>query len=274
MMRPVVRAIYSITILSAAILIASCALISCVGGKRAVTPAGEVRTEVTNAGFDRSSGVHYVLLENRAERRSLQIMIGQDEAREIMLQLHGIKSARPLTNELLRTVIERTGNKVDRVEVTEVHDEVYYAKIVLDHGRYTIDSRPSDAIALAMSVRAPIYVARALMQSVSASEVPALSTSANFGVTVQKLTPDLAEYFGVEPDSGVVVADLGAEAVKAGLERGDIVIEIGGHAIRSPGDFAQAAAPPSGAPVALTIRRDSATRIIKITPPITPGATH
>lgn len=273
-MQPVVRAVHSITILGAAILLASCALISCVGGEHAGTPSGEVRVEVANVGFDQRSGAHYVLLEDRVERRSLQIMIGQDEARAIMLQLHGIKSARPLTNELLRTVIERTGNKVDRVEITAVRDEIYYAKIVLDHGRYAFDSRPSDAIALAMSVHAPICVARALMRSVSASEVPAPITGANFGVTVQKLTPDLAEYFGVEADSGVLVADFGPEAGKAGLKRGDIVIEVGGHAIRSPGDFAHAALPGAGAPVALTIRRDGATRIITITPAITSGASR
>jgi S1-C subfamily serine protease len=102
-----------------------------------------------------------------------------------------------------------------------------------------LDGRPSDAIALALGVRAPIYVVSALMQpnSANASGVPAPVTASNFGVTVQELTPNLALYFGLEAGSGVVIADFGAAAAKAGLRRGDIVLEAGGQPVRTPADF-------------------------------------
>ena len=62
-------------------------------------------------------------------------------------------------------------------------------------------------------------------------------TATNFGVTVEQLTPDLATYFGVATTSGVVVADVDHAASVAGLQRGDILIEVGGHAIAKPDDF-------------------------------------
>jgi uncharacterized protein len=266
------RTARSITTFGVAIALASAALAACGNGKAVGLPSGDVRVEVTGVGLDQPTGTSYVQLDDRARQRSLQIAIGADEARTITLELHGIKTVRPLTNELLGKVIARTGNAVDRVEVTEVRDEIYYAKIILDDGRYTIDSRPSDAIALALGVQAPIYVAGVLMRSIcaSANEIPAPVSAANFGVTVQELTPDLALYFGVKAGSGVVIADLGARAGSAGLRRGDIVIEAGGHAVRTPGDFAHVAL-RAGAPIALTIRRGGATHTVTIAPAVAAG---
>jgi uncharacterized protein len=263
----------SILALAVAIALASSVLSACGKGKPVNLSGDAVRVEVTEVGYDQQGGTSYVQLDDSARQRSLQIAIGTDEARTITLELNGVKTVRPLTNELLGRIIARTGNAVDRVEVTEVRDEIYYAKIVLDHGRYTIDSRPSDAIALALDVGAPIYVAGTLMQSIktSANEVPALVTAANFGVTVQELTPDLALYFGVDTGSGVVIADLDAQAGSAGLRRGDIMSVVGGHNVHTPGDFAHVAI-AAGAPIALTIQRDGATHIVTMAPATTSGA--
>jgi bifunctional DNase/RNase len=248
-----------------ALALASAALTGCGNSKSVRLPSGDVLVEVTAVGFDQRASTSYVQLDDRTDQRSLQIAIGADEARTITLELHGIKTVRPLTNELLGKVIARTGNVVDRVEVTEVRDEIYYAKIIMDDGRYAIDSRPSDAIALALGVRAPIYVASTLMRSIGAiaNEGQAPVIAANFGIIVQELTPDLALYFGVKAVSGVVIADLGPQAALAGLRRGDLVIEAGGHIVRTPADFAHVAS-SGGAPVALTIRRDGTTNTITI----------
>jgi bifunctional DNase/RNase len=260
------------TTFGVAIALVSAALAGCSNGNPVSAPGGEVIVEVTAVRFDQRAETSYVQLDDRAGRRSLEIAIGADEARTITLELRGIKTVRPLTNELLGKVIARTGNAVDRIEITEVRDETYYAKIILDRGRYAIDSRPSDAIALALGVRAPIYVASSLMRSIdaSATEVPAPVTATNFGVTVQELTADLVQYFGVEAGSGVVIADLNTRAGNAGLQRGDIVIEAGGHLLRTPEDFAHVAS-PAGAPIELTIRHDGATRTVTIAPAITSG---
>ena len=107
-----------------------------------------------------------------ARRRALQILIGDEEARTIMLEMHGIKPDRPLTHDLLRDLIEQTGNRVDRVVITSVHNQIYYADIYLDRAGLRLDSRPSDAIALAMGMGAPIFVE----QRASFSPPPRCST--------------------------------------------------------------------------------------------------
>ena len=217
-----------------------------------------------------------MLLEDKRDGRSLPITIGDEEARAIMFEMHGIRPERPLTCELLRDVIEQTGNHVDRVVVADVRDEVYFARIYLDNGRYMIDSRPSDAIALAIGVNAPIFVASKLFEGSAQAGVGVRSpprTARAAGITVQELTPDLAEGFGVRPDSGVVVADLDSSAERAGLERGDIVIDADGRRVATPGDFIRiAAAAKAGGDsrLNLTVRRGPETRAVAVT--IAPGA--
>src|SRR5580698_7659056 len=235
-----VRNVQSITAFVIAIALIASSMLACRNSKSADATSGEIRVEVAMVGFDQATDTAYVRLDDRNGSRSLQIAIGSEEARTIALELHGIPSARPLTNELLEQVIARTGNTVDRVEITEVRDEVYYAKIILDHGGYAIDSRPSDAIALALRAAAPIYAAATLMQSARANvaATPIQDTVVNLGVTVQELTQDLALYFGVDPGSGVVIADFGPQIADAGLRRGDIITEANGQPVHTPADFA------------------------------------
>ena len=129
----------------------------------------QVRVEVVTVGFDHDSGTPFVLLEEKAGKRQLPISIGENEARAIMLELHGISPQRPLTSDLLRSVIEKTGNRVDRVVIDDMREQTYYADIYLSGGRYRIDSRPSDAIALALGMKAPIFVAVKLFESAPAA---------------------------------------------------------------------------------------------------------
>src|SRR5271170_1451088 len=74
------------------------------------TPANEVRVEVSDVGYDTEVSSSFVQLDDQTHRRSVQIAIGDDEAHAITLELHGLKTPRPLTGELLRQVIAHTGN--------------------------------------------------------------------------------------------------------------------------------------------------------------------
>src|SRR5260370_36533266 len=125
----------------------------------------EIRVQVAKVGLDQQTGAHFVLLQDDTESRELPIMIGESEAQASMLWIQGIKPPRPFTHDLMRSIIAETGNGVDRIVIAEMHDEIYYAKIYMDKGRYTIDSRPSDAIALAMGMNAPIYVNTKLLEA-------------------------------------------------------------------------------------------------------------
>jgi bifunctional DNase/RNase len=230
----------------------------------------QVRVEVANVGLDNDSGAHYVLLEDLARTRALQILIGDEEARTIMLEMHGIKPDRPLTHDLLRDLIERTGNHVDRVVITSVHNQIYYADIYLDRAGLRLDSRPSDAIALAMGIGAPIFVANGLFQSATAFQraVPATrnlpATITAQGIVVQDLSPAVAKQFAVPPLSGVLVADVSGLAASAGLMSGDIVTAVDKHPVRSTSEFVMALVGFRDPYVSFSVTRGKQTRTITI----------
>lgn len=101
-----------------------------------------------------------VILYDETEKIMLPIWIGTSEAYAIQLELNGEKPPRPLTNDLLKTVMDKLGAKLLKTVVTMVEDQTYYAKLYLQshNGEMEIDARPSDAIALAMRSKAPIFV--------------------------------------------------------------------------------------------------------------------
>jgi bifunctional DNase/RNase len=100
-----------------------------------------------------------VILREKASDRYLCIWIGPAEADAIAVQLQEVAIARPLTHDLLRAVIDNLGGQVNHVLVNDLANDTYYARIVLDVNGATmeIDSRPSDAIALAVRAKVPIF---------------------------------------------------------------------------------------------------------------------
>jgi uncharacterized protein len=105
------------------------------------------------------SGAFVLLRDNR--ERNLPIWIGQPEALSIQLALEGASPPRPMTHDLTRLILDRLHAAVEYVLVDDLYNNVYYAKLSIQHGdsRDEIDCRPSDAIAMAVRFRAPIYVA-------------------------------------------------------------------------------------------------------------------
>lgn len=107
-----------------------------------------------------------VVLKEQSSDRFLPIWIGPFEADAITLQLQGMEAPRPLTHDLLKNVIETLGGEVQHIFINSLERNTYFARIVLDVNGDTveIDSRPSDAIALAVRVSAPIFVAEEVME--------------------------------------------------------------------------------------------------------------
>jgi len=261
-----IREAKSSVVAVAAAAVASCALLACFGGHTGGASRNDIPVRVTDVGFDQPSGTHYVMLEDQDGTHSLPIMIGDDEARTIMLELNGIKPDRPLTADLLRSVIQRTGNQVDCVVIADMRNEVFYAQIYLDHGRYVVDSRPSDAIALAMGVQVPIYINGTIFRaSAHAVDAPPPKLASRAGITVQDLSPAIAAYFGVQPASGVLVADI-APATASTLKRGDIITLVDGRPISSPAVFQEHGNTAAGVPLKLTILRDRQTLTLVLNP--------
>jgi bifunctional DNase/RNase len=105
-----------------------------------------------------------VLLRERDGDRYLPIWIGVPEASAIAFAQQGVVPPRPLTHDLLKDVIEAVGRTLERVDIVDVRDNVYYAELVLDGG-LTVSSRTSDAIALALRVGCPILGAESVLDA-------------------------------------------------------------------------------------------------------------
>jgi bifunctional DNase/RNase len=108
-----------------------------------------------------------VILKDKDGKRALPIWVGVFEANAIALQIENIETPRPMTHDLLRNIITDLDGIVDRVVVNDLRDNTFYAVIHLTvrGERVSIDSRPSDAIALALRTRAPILVEESVIEN-------------------------------------------------------------------------------------------------------------
>jgi hypothetical protein len=100
-----------------------------------------------------------VILKEKETSRYLPIWIGASEADAIAVKLQGTSVLRPLTHDLMQSIIDALGGKVTSIVISDLQKDVFFAKVILDRNgeQVEIDSRPSDAIALAVRVQAPIY---------------------------------------------------------------------------------------------------------------------
>lgn len=115
--------------------------------------------EIHGVSLDVVSSQPVVVLKEKGARRFLPIWIGQFEATSIMMELQGIEPSRPLTHDLLKNVVDAFGARVARIVVNDLEDGTFFARIHMDvRGEdFDVDSRPSDAIALAVRTGAPIF---------------------------------------------------------------------------------------------------------------------
>ena len=128
-----------------------------------------IRMTVGGLTLDPMTKTPIVLLKDADNKLNLPIWIGLVEATAMATELEGIKMARPMTHDLLKNFITETGGVVECVEVTDLRDNTYYALIYLNVGdrHIVIDSRPSDAISLALRTKSPIYVAKKVLEASS-----------------------------------------------------------------------------------------------------------
>lgn len=109
-----------------------------------------------------SGGAYALILKEVNGPRRLPIIIGAFEAQSIALEMEGIKPPRPLTHDLMKSIIDILGGGLNDVYINELRDGTFYAKLSVDSQE--IDSRPSDAIALAVRFGVPIFVADKVME--------------------------------------------------------------------------------------------------------------
>jgi bifunctional DNase/RNase len=157
-------------------------------GKSVQQPLDEyVQVEVRGVGFDPAANSPVVILQDAAHSKAIPIWVGMSEAQAIHLQLQGTVTPRPMTHDLLKNILEKVGVGFDKVVVTEMKNNTYYAFIHLANGKHPlqIDSRPSDAIALALLFHRPIFVATRLFDTALPGETRPENLQPTKAISVQ-----------------------------------------------------------------------------------------
>jgi len=176
-----------------------------------------------------------VLLADPSGERAMPIWIGPTEAGAIQAEMEGAQPLRPMTHDLLERVIQKMNGTVKRILITHQKENIYYAVIVLEKDRtlIEIDARPSDSIVMALKFKTPILIAKNLFKERALPTGGQEETEDSYGLSLQELTPMLAESFGFKKGRGVLVSDVkeGSRAEKQGFQRGDIIVEIGGEKV-------------------------------------------
>jgi len=114
-----------------------------------------------------------ILLRDEEDKRTLHIWVGIFEANAIALELEKIPTPRPMTHDLIKNILEAIEARLLKVVVTDLRENTFFAELHLQigSGEYTVDSRPSDAIALALRVAAPIFVNEEVVRKAKSLEV-------------------------------------------------------------------------------------------------------
>ena len=132
-----------------------------------------VEMKVRGLALDPLSNMPIIILRDEEDKRSLPIWVGVFEANAIALELEKIATPRPLTHDLIKNILETIEARVVKIVVTDLKDNTFFAELHLQLGDtpYTVDSRPSDAIALALRVGAPIFVEEDVVRRAKTLEV-------------------------------------------------------------------------------------------------------
>jgi bifunctional DNase/RNase len=194
-----------------------------------------LQVTVHQLSLDPISNQPVVVLADSREERALVIWIDFFSANAIHLEIQGLKHRRPLTHDLLERIIQQTNAKIHRVVITHFKKEIYYARIEMERegSRVKIDARPSDAIIMALKFKAPIFVSKALFNHMAIPLEEHKEVEDQYGLSLQELTPSLAQAFSFGSTRGALVADVreGSSAEDDGIERGDIFVEVGGQSV-------------------------------------------
>jgi bifunctional DNase/RNase len=153
-----------------------------------------IEMHVVGISVDQNSGGAVLFLQDDTER-TLPIWIGLAEATAIAKELEGVELARPLTHDLFRDTLKATGAEITQVEVTDLRDNTYFAEIVLrdsSGGVVRVDSRPSDAVALAVRVDAPIFVHEQVLRKAQPApkEMPVPTDKEGWKKLLEEMDPE------------------------------------------------------------------------------------
>jgi uncharacterized protein len=132
----------------------------------------QIEMNIKGLMIDPITNMPIIILRDQEGQRILPIWVGVFEANAIALQIENVQTPRPMTHDLLKNIIDDLSAQVERIVVTELKENTFYALIHLRKNGHSIevDARPSDAIALALRTRSPIFVEEAVIQNARSVE--------------------------------------------------------------------------------------------------------
>ncbi len=231
-----------------------------------------IPVELATIGLEPTSGAPVVLLREPESGDVVLISIGPNEALAILMALRGIEMPRPMTHDLLAGTIRAAGGRVERVLIDALVNTTYIGllELRLEHREdpVYVDSRPSDALALAVRNGAAILVAPEVLIATRGLEyehLPDQQVVTALGITVGEVTPDLREALDLPDRPGVLVGRAMGEASARGLAAGAMILEVNGESVDSPVEFLDAVRnTPAGARARLQVWQDGATREVEL----------
>jgi bifunctional DNase/RNase len=200
---------------------------------------GPVEMRVRQVVLDPTSNAPVVILESLQEKKFLPIWIGSAEATSIAQELEQVQSPRPNTHDLIRNLLKGLSATLNKVTINDLRNNTYYATMTLKmrNQEFQVDSRPSDAIAVALRMKAAIFATPQVLakaRPLPSSPEQRQDLKESMGIHLQDLTPQLASLLDSPGTEGVLVADvdLASPAMEAGLSRGDVIVKVNDKAVQ------------------------------------------
>lgn len=198
-----------------------------------------VRVDVEGVFVSPGAMAPVVVLSERGGSRTLPIWVGFLEAEAIRRNLDGERQPRPMTHDLLGAAVRSLGGELRRIVVTRLDAGTFFARVDLGTAADTLslDARPSDAIALALGMGAPIFVSRVVLDEAGETDPRAAGRTDDLlgdvgcGLLCQPLDDELAAVLGVE--AGVLVADVSGAHAASDIARGDVMVTLAGQPAES-----------------------------------------
>jgi bifunctional DNase/RNase len=236
------------------------------------TPSSFVEMEVKGVRLDTMGNSPVVLLADKEEKRALPIWVGLLEANAIDKELRNNTSPRPMTHDLLYSILAQAHVKVKEVKIVDIKNNTYYATlfITIDKRVVGIDARPSDAIVIALKSKTPILVSAKILEEQGIGLAKKSALIERFGIRIQELTPALASHFNFKSQKGVLVAEVlpGSVSESSGIKAGDIITKANSKEVGSVEEFQETLdSVKAGDSVRVGLFRDNQSREVNLTLP-------
>lgn len=189
-----------------------------------------VEMEVKGVRMDSIGHTPVVILADKEGKRALPIWIGLLEANAIDKELNHLSNPRPMTHDLLHSILTQAQVRVKEIKIVNLKNNTYYATLflILNKGQIEVDARPSDAIIIALKSKVPIFVSTKILdeQGIALNKKEGLGE--RYGIRVQELTPSLASHFNFKGQKGVLVSEVIPKSASeaSGIRAGDIITRI------------------------------------------------